>query len=78
MPVTMQRNPTYPKFVLVFGRRAEYAESELRRSRIDAEERDDFKIFTFDSLAEGLYGKRTLWFGVRRAEFMDLQNEEDR
>lgn len=76
VPLTMQRNPTYPKFVLVFGRRAEYADSELRRSRIRAEERDDFKIITFDSLAEGLAGKRDLWLGVRRAEFTDLQNEE--
>lgn len=76
VPVTMQRNPTYPKFVLVFGRRAEYADSELRRSRVRAEERDDFKIITFDSLAEGLSGKGELWLGVRRAEFTDLQNEE--
>ncbi|GAA4133942.1 Shedu anti-phage system protein SduA domain-containing protein [Aminobacter aganoensis] len=76
VPATMQRNPTYPKFVLVFGRRAEYAESELRRSRIRAEEREDFKIITFDSLAEGLSSKRELWLGVRRAEFTDLQNEE--
>ncbi|UCI23981.1 Shedu immune nuclease family protein [Mesorhizobium sp. B2-8-5] len=76
VPAVMQRNPTNPKFVLVFGRRAEYADSELRRSRIRAEERDDFKIITFDSLAEGLPGKHQLWLGSRRAEFIDLQNEE--
>ncbi|MFG1419354.1 Shedu anti-phage system protein SduA domain-containing protein [Xanthobacter sp. V0B-10] len=76
VPTTMQRNPTYPKFVLVFGRRAEYQDSELRRSRIRAEEREDFKIITFDSLAEGLSGKERLWLGVRRAEFIDLQDDE--
>lgn len=76
VPITMQRNPTYPKFVLVFGRRAEYQDSELRRSRIRAEEREDFKIVTFDSLAEGLSGKKRLWLGVRRAEFTDLQDSE--
>lgn len=63
VPATMQRNPTYAKFVLVFGRRAEYQDSELRRSRIRAEEREDFKIITFDSLAEGLSGKKRLWLG---------------
>lgn len=76
VPATMQGNPTYPKFVLVFGRRAEYAESELRRSRIRSEERDDFKIITFDSLAEGLSSKKKMWLGVRRAEFTDLYGEE--
>jgi hypothetical protein len=76
VPAIMQRNPTYPKFVLVFGRRAEYADSELRRSRVRAEERDDFKIITFDSLAEGLFGKNKLWLGTRRAEFTDILSQE--
>jgi len=76
VPAAMQRNPTYCKFVLVFGRRAEYQDSELRRSRIHAEERDDFKIITFDSLAEGLASKDELYVGVRRNEFIDIQNDE--
>jgi len=76
VPATMQRNPTHCKFILVFGRRAEYQDSELRRSRIHAEERDDFKIITFDSLAEGLEAKSNLYVGVRRNEFIDIQNDE--
>lgn len=76
VPATMQRNPTHCKFILVFGRRAEYQDSELRRSRIHAEEREDFKIITFDSLAEGLEAKSELYVGVRRNEFIDIQNDE--
>lgn len=76
VPARMQRNPTHSKFILVFGRRSEYQDSELRRSRIHAEEREDFKIITFDSLAESLEAKRELYVGVRRNEFIDIQSDE--
>jgi len=76
VPVIMQRNPINCKYVLVFGRRAEYQDSELRRSLIRAEERDDFKIISFDSLAEDLEDKSDLYVGVRRNEFIDIQNDD--
>ena len=47
----MARNPTYNKYVLVFGRRSEYATNEDRRRLVHAMEDNDFKILTFDSLA---------------------------
>lgn len=76
VPPVMRRNPTRNKFVLVFGRRAEYANNELRQSLIRAQERDDFKIMTFDSLAEGLEEKGDTMIGVRRNEYIDLMTDE--
>jgi Domain of unknown function (DUF4263) len=73
--VPLEKNVTYPKFVLVHGRRAEYKGSPIRRRRIAAEERDNFKIMTFDSLAEGLHAKGDLYVGVRRNEFIDIVSD---
>lgn len=64
-PVGMTRNPTYNKYVLVFGRRDEYADNETRRMLVKAQEADDLKIITYDSLAEGLTQKSELFMGVR-------------
>ena len=69
-------NPTYNKYVLVFGRRAEYGENEIRRSMVKGMERDDFKIITYDSLAEDLEHKYQLSIGVRRNEFIDILTDE--
>jgi hypothetical protein len=69
-------NPTYNKFVLVFGRRREYAGNDIRRSLIAAQERDDFKIITFDSLAEDLEHKHEVSIGVRHNEFIDILTDE--
>ncbi len=75
IPETMRRNKTYNKFVLVYGRRAEYGTNEIRRGLIRAQERSDFKIMTFDSLAEDLEHKDELMLGIRRNEYIDLINE---
>jgi hypothetical protein len=69
-------NPTYNKFVLVFGRRSEYASNQIRRSLVKAQERDDFKILTFDSLAEDLEHKHDVSIGVRHNEFIDILTDE--
>lgn len=71
-----QRNPTYNKFVLVFGRRAEYEGNEIRRSLIRGQERDDFKIISFDSLAEDLENKHEVSIGARHNEYVDILTDE--
>lgn len=69
-------NPTYNKFVLVFGRRSEYEGNEIRRSLISGQERDDFKIITFDSLAEDIEHKYELSIGIRHNEYIDILTDE--
>lgn len=76
VPSTMRSNPTRYKFVLVHGRRSEYEGNQIRRSLIAAQERDDFKIVTFDSLAESLKQKSDLYVGVRRNEVIEIQGNE--
>jgi hypothetical protein len=76
VPEHMARNPTFNKYVLVFGRRSEYAANEDRRRLIAAQESPDFKIVTFDSLAEDLDGKYDLSVGSRHNEFIDILSDE--
>jgi len=76
VPRHMANNPTYNKYVLVFGRRAEYEANADRRRLVRAAETDDFKIMTFDSLAEGLSQKRELAVGGRHNQFIDILSDE--
>ena len=76
VPRHMARNPTYNKYVLVFGRRAEYEGNEHRRQLVKATETDDSKIITFDSLAEGLSQKPHLAVGSRHNQFIDILSDE--
>jgi hypothetical protein len=76
VPRHMARNPTYNKYVLVFGRRSEYVDNEDRRRLIRASETDEFKIITFDSLAEGLEGKYEVSIGSRHNQFIDILTDE--
>jgi hypothetical protein len=69
-------NPTYNKYVLVYGRRSEYAANHIRRSLIGAQERDDFKIITFDGLAEDIEHKSEVSIGVRHNEYIDILTDE--
>lgn len=73
--VPLGRNPFYPKFVLVYGRRAEYGKNRVRRYLIAARESDDFKILTFDSLAEALQAKYELYVGARRNEYIEIVSD---
>jgi hypothetical protein len=73
---TLARNSTYNKYVLVFGRRTEYAGNEDRRRLVKAVEHDDFKIITFDSLAEDISGKYELTVGSRHNQFIDILTDE--
>jgi len=76
VPENMGKNPIKHKYVLVYGRRSELENSDLRRSKILAQQTDDFKIMSFDSLAEGLLGKPVMDIGIRRNEFIDLIADE--
>ncbi len=75
VPTHMARNPTFNKYVLVFGRRGEYAGNETRRRLVRAKETDDFKIISFDSLAEGLNAKEEFTVGARHNHFIDILSD---
>ena len=75
VPIQMARNPTFNKYVLVFGRRDEYAGNETRRRLVRAYETDDFKIISFDSLAEGLNTKWELTIAARHNNYIDILSD---
>lgn len=72
VPEAMSQNPCYMKYVLVHGRRAEFEKNALRSALIRGQERDDFKILSFDSLAENIQNKSDLYVGVRKNEFIEI------
>ena len=76
VPRHMARNPTFNKYVLVYGRRGEYEGNEDRRRLVRASETDDFKIITFDSLAEDLTRKYPLSIGSRHNQYIDILTDE--
>lgn len=76
LPIGMARNPTYNKFVLVFGRRREYESNAQRRALVKAIETDDFKVITYDSLVEGLEQKCNLYLGVRLNDHIKIVSNE--
>ncbi len=69
-------NPSFMKFVLVFGRRAEYENNRIRQRLIAAQEGADFKIITYDSLLEDLTHKHALYVGVRHNEFVEIVGDD--
>ena len=75
-PINMTQNPSYPRFVLVHGRREEYGANEQRRAIVHAEEREDFHILSFDSLAEGLTQKHECYIGARHNETIEIFGDE--
>ncbi|MDC5397669.1 Shedu anti-phage system protein SduA domain-containing protein [Acinetobacter baumannii] len=72
-PIT--NTPVYMKYILVFGRRSEIEESDLRLSRVKSYEDDDFKIMTFDSLCEDIARKYPLYKGVKKSGYIEIHNE---
>lgn len=71
----LSENPTFMKYVLVTGRRSEYQKNPIRRSIIASQEDDDFKILSFDSLAEDLESKHDLYVAARKNEYIDIISE---
>ncbi len=76
LPPVMTRNPTYNKYVLVFGRRREYKANDQRRALVKAQETEDFKIISYDSLAEGLHHKRDLFTAVRLNDHIKILGDQ--
>lgn len=72
VPTTMRRNPCHIKYVLVHGRRNEFEGSDLKKGLIRARETDDFKIISYDSLAEALHTKDHLYLGVRKNDHFEI------
>jgi hypothetical protein len=75
-PDNMASNPINHKFILVYGRRAEYAGNPQRSAKIASLKTDDFTIISFDSLAEQLSSKSELSIGVRKNNGIDLYRDE--
>lgn len=69
-------NPAYMKYVLVIGRRSEYAGNDTRRQLVKAKEAEDFKIITYDSLMEDLKFKFPLYIAARRNDYVDILSDE--
>ncbi len=71
-PVRMARNPLNFKYVLVHGRRSEYEGNPLKTSLIRGQQRDDFSIISFDSLAENIERKYPLYVAVKKNSRYEL------
>ena len=65
-------NPCEIKYVLVHGRRKEYEGNKLRTSLIHAKEDANFRITSFDSLAERIESKYPLYVGTKKNEYFDI------
>lgn len=72
VPASMTSNPCFIKYVLVHGRRSEYERNEHRAALIRVQERDDFHILSFDSLAEDLQNKADAYIGVRKNDRFEV------
>lgn len=72
----LESNKCYIKYILVHGRRAEFVNNSNRIRRIEAIESDDFKIMTFDSLAESIHSKNDLYLGVRKNEHYEIRSDK--
>lgn len=75
-PAHMARNPFNFKYVLVHGRRSEYEGNVLKTSLIRGQQRDDFSIISFDSLAENIERKYPLYVAVKKNSHYELISKQ--
>ncbi|MBT1262763.1 DUF4263 domain-containing protein [Pseudomonas sp. VS40] len=68
----MGYNSCHVKYVLVHGRRDEFAENAVKRNKIKAMEQHDVKILSYDSLLEALNRKHPLYVCARKNEWVDF------
>lgn len=68
----LEENPCFYKFVLVHGRRSEYGGSTHLRRLIQANERDDFKIMSYDSLIDGVACNRSAYIASRKNSHIEI------
>jgi hypothetical protein len=72
----LTENPCQMKYILVHGRRSESEASAKRRGLINGCQRDDFKIMSFDSLAEDTPHKYPLYVASRHNGFIRILSDE--
>ncbi|EIK0750392.1 DUF4263 domain-containing protein [Escherichia coli] len=75
-PAHMGRNPFNFKYVLVHGRRSEYENNTQKTALIRGQQRSDFSIISFDSLAENIEKKYKLYVGVKKNSHYELISKE--
>ncbi|MBV7468778.1 Shedu immune nuclease family protein [Aeromonas sp. sif0611] len=75
-PAHMGRNPFNFKYVLVHGRREEYESNVQKTALIRGQQRSDFSIISFDSLAENIERKYKLYIGVKKNNHYKLISKE--
>ncbi|WP_411706416.1 Shedu immune nuclease family protein [Edaphovirga cremea] len=71
-PAHMGRNPFNFKYVLVHGRRSEYENNTQKTALIRGQQRSDFSIISFDSLAENIERKYPLYVAVKKNSHYEL------
>lgn len=76
VPAHMAKNPFNFKYVLVHGRRSEYEKNTIKTGLIRSQQRDDFSIISFDSLAENIERKYKLYVGVKKNTHYELISDE--
>jgi len=64
------------KYVLVHGRRSEFETNLIRLNKVNSEQRDDFRIMSFDSLAEDLSSKNALYIGAKKKEHIEIMSDQ--
>ena len=69
-------DPVEIRFVLVYGRRAEFESVKVRRSLIESQQREDLRIMSFDSLSEDLASKDRLYTAAMRNEYIELLSDD--
>jgi len=72
VPEVLRHNPCQINYVLVHGRRAEFEGNEIKKGLIRGQERDDFHILSYDSLAESLHSKGELYLAIRKNEYIEI------
>lgn len=73
----LSNNKVSMKYILVYGRRSEFAENQTLTEKIRIKERSgDLKIITFDSLAENNYGKYPLYVGINKTNYIEILNND--
>lgn len=72
----ISNTPVEIKYVLVTGRRHEYENSEDKIHAIRSFESDNFKIMSFDSLAENVRNNEELYLGVRKQGSIEIRSKD--
>lgn len=71
----IEQAPVTIRYVLVTGRRSEYENSPEKIRLINSYEDHDFKIMSFDSLAENIEHNCELYLGIRKQGSIEIQTK---